>query len=151
MVLTFMGFSGCGKTNLTYQFVRELGWKAFHCDELIETMLFGEIPHSQPVATRRLASWLGQPYSPKFEERQEKYLYAEATVVGQVTAALDRAAPEENIVIDTTGSFIYVVEDKIADLRHRSKIVYFEIPESDQELLLEQYFDDPKPVIWQDM
>ena len=151
MVLTFVGLSGSGKSSLSHRFVHELQWKAYHCDELIEVQLFGEIPHSQPVATRRLAGWLGQPYSPAFAERQEKYLYAEQLVLKDICAAIDRRAEDEKIIIDSTGSFIYMDDPTIAEVRKRSTVVYFEMPDSDEEQLFEQYLADPKPVVWRNL
>jgi len=150
MVLTFVGFSGCGKSHLTHRFVLELQWKAFVCDDLIEEQLFGETPHWQPVATRRLAGWLGQPFSSGFEERQEKYLRAESDVMEAICDAVDRLGPEERVIIDTTGSFIYMEPKVIEAVKKRSKVVYLEMPDSDEELLFEQYLADPKPVVWQD-
>ncbi len=150
MVLSFIGFSGCGKSHVTRRFVSELGWRSLPCDELIEEMLSPEIPAGAAAATRRLADWLGQPYSAGFAERQEKYCDTEKAVMEKICAELEKTSPDENLIVDTTGSVIYSGSKILSALRAGSYVIYFQLPPSDEELLFKQYLEDPKPVIWKD-
>ena len=149
MVLSFIGFSGCGKSYVTKRFVEELGWKSYACDALIEGYLGAEVPPSEEHGTRRVGLWLGQPYSPGFDVRQEKYNDAEKAVMTEICAALEKASPEDNLIVDTTGSVIHTGSKILAGLRAHSYVIYFQLPISDEELLFKQYLEDPKPVIWQ--
>jgi hypothetical protein len=52
------------------------------------------------------------------------------------------------MVMDTTGSVIYMERDIIDQLRALSKIIYFEASEKHVAKLFERYMSNPKPVIW---
>ena len=52
------------------------------------------------------------------------------------------------LVLDTTGSVIYTGNNLLLRLRRRMTIVYLAASAEEQQLLIERYLSDPKPVLW---
>lgn len=150
MVLTFIGFSGCGKSHLAQLFASELGWKHFCCDSLIEELLGPELDQSEAAGTRRVAHWLGVPSSDGFLSRQSKYLAAEQQVMEEICREISHLGSDEQAIVDTTGSVIYMPQKILDSLRASSTLVYLRIPPADEERMYQQYILDPKPLVWLD-
>jgi len=51
-------------------------------------------------------------------------------------------------VLDTTGSVIYVGNHLLRRLRKQMRVVYLAASTDEQQLLIDRYLDDPKPVLW---
>jgi shikimate kinase len=58
--------------------------------------------------------------------------------------------PEENIVVDTTGSVIYTGEEILRKLCRYTTVVYLPTPPEVQEQLLKAYISKPHPMLWKD-
>jgi hypothetical protein len=56
--------------------------------------------------------------------------------------------PEKTLVLDTTGSVIYVGNNLLKRLRRQMTIVHLAVSAREQQLLMERYLGDPKPVLW---
>ena len=99
-----------------------------------------------------MANWLGQPSDPDYKEKEQIYLELEREVVSEAMELLgpDGWNLKQNIVVDTTGSVIYLGDKIMEGLKQRSRMVYLAIPDAELEFMIEQYFSDPKPVIWGD-
>lgn len=54
------------------------------------------------------------------------------------------------VVIDTTGSVIYLDPALLSKLRSKTRIVYLEPSEEQMQNLFSYYYSNPKPVIWND-
>jgi hypothetical protein len=52
------------------------------------------------------------------------------------------------LVLDTTGSVIYIGNNLLMRLRRQMTIVYLAASAEEQQLLIERYLSDPKPVLW---
>ena len=80
---------------------------------------------------------------------QKLYLELEEAVVENICDELEQSneinAP---VVVDTTGSFIYLQKKLIDRLRKFTKMVYLRLPVDKHEQLFENFINDPKPVIW---
>jgi shikimate kinase len=151
MVISLIGFSGCGKSHLARELVGQFGWRSICCDDLIEERIESELPAERLHGIRRVADWLGHPYDPGFAERQDIYFRAEQEVMSSVIPSLAAAAPDEHLVLDTTGSVIYVDSEVLRQIQALSHIVYLQIPPSDGQRMFEQYIAEPKPLIWRDV
>ena len=149
MVVTLIGFSGCGKSHLACKLAQHAGFQLFSCDERIEEKLAASLKRQDGSGTRRVAAWLGHPDEPGFAVRQQKYLAAEEESVRESCDWIS-ANSGSRLVIDSTGSGIYMPSELTALLRARSTVIYVEIPETDAASMYEQYLSDPKPVIWND-
>jgi len=51
-------------------------------------------------------------------------------------------------VLDTTGSVIYSGNNLLMRLRRQMTIVHLAASAEEQQLLIERYLNDPKPVLW---
>jgi hypothetical protein len=56
--------------------------------------------------------------------------------------------PEKSLVLDTTGSVIYTGNNVLMRLRRHMTIVHLAASAAEQQLLIERYLNDPKPVLW---
>ncbi len=145
MTLTFIGFSGSGKSFYSKQLEQELSWSRVDCDTLILDALNAE----EGIALKTLpeiATWHGAPNDPDFRRRDSLLLVLEYQVMRELIASGNFA---KNTVLDTSGSFVLLPEEVISEYKNKSKLVYLRYEEEDIEQMIAQYFKDPKPVIWQ--
>lgn len=132
----------------------ELGWQRISCDEIIEERLENELKNIAGHGEHRLAAWMGYPWQPLSSERQELYLLLEEQVLDEICDAFEELArnrDEANIVLDATGSCIYVADEVLRRLAKFSTVVYLEASDHEEERLIEAFFKHPKPIIWNDL
>ena len=144
--LAFIGMSGSGKTFWT-QKLAEAGYPALSCDDLIEERLKPLLAAGGYAGIGGVAAWMGWPDSPHYCERESQYLREETAVLDEVLADLARQ-PEKSLVLDTTGSVIYTGNHLLMRLRRQMKLVYLAASPEEQQLLIERYLSNPKPVLW---
>ena len=53
------------------------------------------------------------------------------------------------MVVDTTGSLIYLQKKLLNRLRALTNMVHLRLPEEKHEQFFENFINDPKPVIWE--
>jgi|Napbiome12C3dose_1001474.scaffolds.fasta_scaffold00001_322 hypothetical protein len=160
LLVAFTGMSNGGKSHWSRElqgegfnyWVRRLqrvGFERYCCDDLIEKKLGPELKARGFSGLRDIAEWMGQPFDPQYAETSKKYLDFEGEVVNEV---LDRVenSKARRVVIDTTGSVIYLAEDILQKLSARTRVVYLETPESVKDEMYKSYLENPKPVIWGD-
>lgn len=151
MIISLLGYSGIGKSLLARRLEDELGWLRFGCDDLIADRLQSELRDIPGHGETQLANWMGFPWEPHCRERQELYLLLEEQVVDEICDALEEAVRKNtdvNIVVDTTGSCVYISNDVLYRLKKFSQIVFLEASETEEEDLIKRFFDSPKPIIW---
>lgn len=148
MRLSLIGMSGSGKSYWALELDRR-GFKRFCCDDLIAAELAPEL--SRPDGTvMSLGEWMGFPYEAHYEEREAKYLACEIEVLSRILEYLEHpeGAPDENLVVDTTGSVIYAGESILAGLRTYTTVVRIATPPEIQEQMLRAYMANQRPVLW---
>jgi hypothetical protein len=138
--------SGAGKTFWTNKLAAD-GWTAISCDDRIEEKLAWRLSAGGYSGIHGVAAWMGWPDNPKYAEREAQYLEEEIHTLGEVLTSLERA-PDKPLVLDTTGSVIYTGNNLLLRLRRRMTVVYFAASPQEQQLLIERYLSDPKPVLW---
>ena len=144
--LALIGMSGAGKTFWTKKLV-EKGAPAVFCDDKIEQRLAPKLRPSGYSGINGVAAWMGWPDSPMYAEREADYLAEEIHTLDEVLQGLEKD-PEASLVLDTTGSVIYVGNHLLMRLRRQMTIVYLAATEQERQLLIERYLNDPKPVLW---
>lgn len=144
--LALVGMSGAGKSFWTKRLAAE-GWTAISCDDRIEEKLASRLEAGGHSGINGVAAWMGWPDSPKYAEREAQYLEEEIHVLGEALTGLEGES-ERPLVLDTTGSVIYTGNHLLLRLRRRMTIVYLAASAEEQELLIERYLRDPKPVLW---
>lgn len=144
--LALIGMSGAGKTFWTKKLGAE-GWPAVSCDDRIEEKLSHRLSAGGHSGINGVAAWMGWPDSPAYAEREARYLEEEIHTLGEVLTELERQ-PDESLVLDTTGSVIYAGNNLLLRLRRQMTVVYLAASAEQQQLLIERYLNDPKPVLW---
>jgi shikimate kinase len=146
-----VGMSGSGKSFWSGKLSRS-GFRRMCCDDLIAARLVEELG-SRRGGIAAVGRWMGLPFEPHYREREAAYLDCEMEVMNQILSQFDTGEddPEENIVIDTTGSVIYTGEANLTKLRRCSIVVHLSTPIEIQEVMLETYMKKPRPVLWRDM
>ncbi len=93
---------------------------------------------------------MGFPYETRYRPREARYLELENQVLEEVLLEVETRAPDEKIVIDTTGSVIYLEEALLQSLRKRTLVVHLTTPGAVQEEMREKYVANPTPMVWKD-
>jgi shikimate kinase len=150
MRLSLIGMSGSGKSYWTKK-LSEHGFHAFHCDDLIEHRLSGELMEIDG-AMRSVGEWMGFPFDAGYRERESKYLSFEKKVLVEVFDSFKRrkTSSNGNFIIDTTGSVIYTGEQILDRLSRLTTVVHLETPEKIQEKMLGAYLNNRRPVLWKE-
>jgi shikimate kinase len=144
--IALIGMSGAGKTFWTKK-LAEVGYPAVCCDDRIEQRLAPRLAAGGHAGINGVAAWMGWPDSPAYAEREADYLAEEIHTLDEVLTELEKH-PERSLVLDTTGSVIYTGNNLLMRLRRQMTIVYLAASAEEQQLLIERYLNDPKPVLW---
>ncbi len=145
--ISLIGMSGIGKSFWSGQLEKEKGFKRFGIDNMIEAELEPELKKFGYSGIKDMSRWLGQPYDERCAENSERYLELEEASIQKALDAVENME-SENIVIDTTGSVVYLSEELLGRMKGLTKIIYFNTPEAVIEKKISQYFNDPKPILW---
>jgi shikimate kinase len=145
MRLSLIGMAGSGKSYWSRK-LAEHGFRRICCDDMIEAKLAPKLTRSDGT-TMKLAEWMGFPYEPDYKRRESQYLSYEREVMSEILEYLENT-PEENMVVDTTGSVIYTGEEILRRLQRFTTIVYLATPPGVQKQLLNAYISNPHPMLW---
>ena len=147
MQLTLIGMSGVGKSHWSKK-MEALGYLRYSCDELIAERLGTELG-KKGKTTVNLAKWMGQPYSKGYQETEALYLELESAVIEQICDELEHGIQKDKpVVVDSTGSLVYLEKVLIKRLRKLTRTVLLNLPDDKHAEHFETYLKDPKPVIW---
>jgi shikimate kinase len=150
MILALLGTSGIGKTSWANR-LAQAGFTCFHCDDLIAARLQakGEI---FGASMEDVGRWMGFPFEADYARREAQYLAHEAEVLATIAESLPQAhAQRRRLVIDMTGSAIYI-DPTILDTIHTfATFVYLRAAPEHYDQLLEAYTASPRPIIWRSM
>jgi shikimate kinase len=144
--IALIGMSGAGKTFWTRQ-LAETGVTAISCDDRIEEKLATRLEAGRFAGINGVAAWMGWPDSANYAEKEAQYLAEEIATLDEILSQLERDA-ERPLVLDTTGSVIYTGNPLLDRLRKLMTVVYLAASDKEQQLLIERYLNDPKPVLW---
>ncbi len=137
--LGLVGMSNGGKSYRSRVLKNELDWHWYEVDAHIQDALGLEDMND-------ISSWLGYPTMETYAERQVTYLAAE-----EKCTHLEHLDTEgKNLVFDTTGSVIYLSDATKTWLLDQCLVVNIDVGEEAIDTMYEQYFAEPKPVIWGD-
>jgi shikimate kinase len=144
--LALVGMSGAGKTFWAKK-LEASGYPAISCDDRIEQKLAQRLAAGGYRGINGVAAWMGWPDSATYAARESDYLAEEIHALDEILTELEHQ-PEKCLVLDTTGSVIYVGNNLLMRLRRQMTIVYLAALAEEQQLLIERYLNDPKPVLW---
>jgi hypothetical protein len=138
--------SGAGKSYWTTR-IAAAGYPAITCDTQIEARLKPSLETGGYSGINGVAAWMGWPHLPTYADREAAYLSEEIAVLDQVLNGLEKN-PERDLVLDTTGSVIYVGNHLLHRLRKQMLVVHLAASRDEQQLLIQRYLEDQKPVLW---
>lgn len=143
--ISLIGMSNVGKTRRAKSLVADssLNFLWLHGDDLIEAKLKPFLEGKGFSGVDGVAAWMGQPYEARYPEMQRLFLKFEESAMAEIDFSIDK-----NIVVDTTGSVIYLPQHVPQRLKENTIIIYLEATEDVKKLLFERYISNPKPVIW---
>jgi shikimate kinase len=141
-----IGMSGTGKTFWTRRLALA-GHPSVCCDDRIEQRLGPHLQGGGYTGINGVASWMGWPDSPTYAQREAEYLAEEIAALDEVLSDLERN-PSRELILDTTGSVIYTGNNLLLRLRRQMTVVYLAATPEQQQLLIQRYLSDPKPVLW---
>ena len=144
--LALIGMSGTGKTFWAKKLAAR-GVPAISCDDCIEQRLASRLAAGGYTGINGVAAWMGWPDNATYAEREAEYLAEEIHTLDEVLQQLEKD-PKNSLVLDTTGSVIYTGNHLLMRLRRQMRIVYLAASAKEQQLLIERYLNDPKPVLW---
>ena len=134
--IAFIGMSNIGKSYTALRLATHYEFKLIEVDKII----WENLGHDSMEA---FAQWQGHPYTQGYSERERESIALESQAT---RAALN--TQEQNPMIDTTGSVIYVDQDVLKKLKQDYYVVYIEAMQDHIGRLKVQYFKHPKPLIW---
>ncbi len=146
MFLTLIGMSGTGKSYWSKKLESE-GFTRFGCDDLITLRLARQMGYSATTAFD-MHQWVGYPDEATHAEHASQYLQAEEEVLKEIIAYMKIADDLENIVIDSTGSVIYMQPIILDTISKLTRMVYLDITSQDFERMLKYYLENPVAIIW---
>jgi len=79
----------------------------------------------------------------KYKENCKKYLELEEKFVREAISYV-KLNEDKKVVIDTTGSVVYLMDEVLEELRNFSKIIFLETDENTIKQMIKQYLFDPK-------
>jgi shikimate kinase len=144
--LALIGMSGAGKSYWAAR-IAAAGYPAISCDTQIENRLKPALETGGYSGINGVAAWMGWPHLSTYGEREAAYLSQEVEVLDEVLTSLEKNS-DRDLVLDTTGSVIYVGNHLLHRLRKQMLIVYLAASRDEQQLLIKRYLEDPKPVLW---
>jgi len=144
--LALIGMSGAGKSYWTTR-IAAAGYPAISCDTEIESRLKPALESGGYCGINGVAAWMGWPHLPTYSDREATYLSEEIAVLDEVLTSLEKN-PDRDLVLDTTGSLIYAGNHLLYRLRKQMLVVYLAASRDEQQLLIQRYLGDPKPVLW---
>lgn len=136
--IAFVGMSNIGKSFRATQLQQVKGFYVHEVDTEIARKLGLE-------GVTDIASWMKHPDDVDYPKKQQYYLEVEGEVMKQDFEST------ENTIIDTTGSVIYLEQTILDDLKKNALVVEFRVPSSSLQMMINDFFANPKPVIWGDI
>lgn len=146
MVVGLIGMSGVGKSSWAAR-LAGAGLTPFYCDDLIAERLRVETG-AGTVSVHDVGRWMGFPYERRYAERERIYLAYEGAILAEIA---DHVAADDDVVIDMTGSVVYLEPDLLARIGRLATIVYLAADPDLHQCLLADYLAMPRPVVWNGM
>ena len=146
LVLSLIGMSNIGKTHWSKKLAK-INFKHINCDDLIEARLAPELKACGYSGIKDVSLWMGQPHDKRFSVCQQKYLEFEKEAMQQIFEQI-KNEKRQNIVIDTTGSFVHIGSDACFRLKECVLVVYIKADDFIKEKMFEKYVKKPKPVVF---
>jgi len=133
--IALVGMSNIGKSHWARRIKRDHGFVHYEVDDRIqENLSLSSIAKS--------ANWMGHPYDAGYTAKAKQYLELESEMTAEASNA------EGNVIIDTTGSVIYLDEEIKNDIKKHNVVIYIKANPKNLDRLKKRFATSPKPLIW---
>lgn len=147
MIIGLIGMSGAGKSSWSSR-LAAAGFTWLHCDELIAERLRANFDVGAG-SVHDLGSWMGFPYDARYARHEALYLASETEVLGTIAKDIARGQfANANLIVDLTGSAIYVDRAVLNRVRQSATIVYLAVSPRLHNQMVRDYIANPRPIIW---
>ncbi len=133
--IAFIGMSNVGKTYRATQVAELQSFYLHPVDDEIAAKL-------ELDSVEAIAEWMGQPDSGDYLAKQAQYMQLEEEITRK------DVSQNGNTIIDTTGSVVYLSNDARAQIKQQALVVDFHVPDSYIDSMIDDFFTNPKPVVW---
>lgn len=135
--IAFIGMSNVGKSFRSNELKKIKNFELCSIDSEIEK----ELNFS---SMGEMSAWMGFPFEKKYIERSKRYLELEEKYSKM------NFAKNNNFVLDTTGSVVYLSNETQKFLKENYLIVLFDVTQSTLEKMKKLFFETPKTLCWGD-
>jgi len=149
MIISLIGMSGVGKTFWSRK-LQKSGFMHLDCDQMIADCLGEYLDKDKNHTVSDLASWMGQPYETVYLKKSQIYLECEEKVLAKILDDIESNPVKNDIVIDSTGSTIYLDKKVLEKLKNMTRVIYLETSKAVQDEMFVTFLKEPKPIIWKD-
>jgi shikimate kinase len=147
VIIGLIGMSGAGKSSWASK-LAAAGFTWLHCDELIADRLRASFAIGAR-SVHDLGNWMGFPYDARYAEREAIYLASETEVLGTIAEDIAQSRyTSTNLIIDLTGSAIYVDREILNRIRQFATIVYLAVSPKRHDQMVQDYITNPRPLVW---
>jgi len=147
VIIGLIGMSGAGKSSWASK-LAAAGFTWLHCDELIADKLRANFDIGAG-SVHDLGKWMGFPYEARYAEYEAIYLANETEVLGNILQDIVRGDyTNADLIIDLTGSAIYVDRELLNRIRQFATIVYLAVSPKLHGQMVQDYIANPRPMIW---
>jgi len=134
--LCFIGMSNIGKSYCSQLLETHFNFDRYEVDGEIQKQIGAD-------GMNDASSWMGYPFESKYQANEKSYLSLEVE-----KTELDLSEKSGNLVMDTTGSVIYLNPKVRAYLEQNYLIVSFDVSQSMIDDMMGEFFRSPKTVVW---
>jgi hypothetical protein len=149
MHLSLIGMSGIGKTYWSTK-LETIGYERYSCDEIIARRLDKTLK-GVDGSTIELGDWMGRPSTEGYRGREASYLEHEARTLEEALDHVESMRAQKDLVIDTTGSVVYLPLPLIARLRKSTVVVYLMTSYEALDRVYQEFLVLKRPVVWSGM
>jgi shikimate kinase len=147
VIIGLIGMSGAGKSSWASR-LAVAGFTWLHCDDLIAEKLRASFDVGAG-SVHDLGNWMGFPYDTRYAEHEALYLASETEVLGTIAEGIAQGRyANTNLIVDLTGSAIYVDRTVLNRVRQLATIVYLAVSPRLHDQMVRDYIANPRPLIW---
>ncbi len=148
MIISLIGMSGVGKSYWSTRLEQEAGYTRICCDDLIGQSLAAKLSALGIKSDlRSIAEWRGLPYEEQYVNNERMQILNEQKIMEVVCQQSDNSK-NENIIIDTSGSLVYIDKQVIQRLKNLSKMVYIVAGKEQEHELYNDEVIFHRPLVW---
>jgi hypothetical protein len=127
--------------------MEKVGFQRYGCDDMISERLVSKLG-IRDNGDFEMHAWVGFPYEETHAERAKLYFETEIEVMQEIVNLLSQSDDKTDIVIDTSGSAVYVPPALLERLGKLTNMVYLAVTPEMIDGMPHTYLQKPVAVLW---